>query len=84
MQVPMASSPSQSASESTSTQLRRHNEKIVRPLGVEPVEGGQEDVSLMAFMDLTDSENPNFIIFTSNATDVSDSGFSVDIFSFGL
>lgn len=44
MQVPMASSPSQSASESTSTQLRRHNEKIVRPLGVEPVEGGQEDV----------------------------------------
>lgn len=40
--------------------LRRDNKKRDRLQGVESVEGGQEDVSLTAFLDLTDRENPNF------------------------
>jgi hypothetical protein len=40
--------------------LRRDNKERDRLQGVESVEGGQEDVSLTAFMDLTDKENPNF------------------------
>lgn len=38
--------------------LRRDNKKRDRHRGVESVEG-QEDMSLTAFMDLTDRENPN-------------------------